>query len=339
MNAFNGERILDALRHEYGIEAVEVTPLHLGADADSTPHLAETRDGVKYFAKLRRSFDPVSVAVARGLFEAGVTEVVAPLPTRTGALFTECAGETLLVYPYVAGERGLEIPFTPSHWATLGGIVARVHAFKPPPELAAKLPQETFSNRWRSLVQNDLQRAADEPFDDPAVQELAALFVEKRSELEELIDHTEKLASILRARSHELVVCHTDLHGGNLLIDGDAIRVVDWDAPILALRERDLMFAGGGQGYLGLTAQEEERHFQRGYGVTPDPVALAYYRYERVIQDLAAYWGEIQRPATSAADREDCVRRVRANWIPGGTLESARRADPTQRGRFEISGA
>ena len=43
------------------------------------------------------------------------------------------------------------------------------------------------------------------------------------------------------------VLCHSDIHGGNILIaDTGELYVVDWDDPILAPKERDLMFIGGG---------------------------------------------------------------------------------------------
>ena len=83
-------------------------------------------------------------------------------------------------------------------------------------------------------------------------------------------------------------MCHSDIHAGNILIDANgALYIVDWDNPVLAPKERDLMFIGGGQEFAGHTAQEEETLFYRGYGQTQiDPIALAYYRYERIIQDI-----------------------------------------------------
>ena len=50
------------------------------------------------------------------------------------------------------------------------------------------------------------------------------------------------------------------------------------------------MFIGGGQGFAGLTPQEEEGLFYRGYGEAQiDPVAPAYYRYERIVEDIAVF--------------------------------------------------
>jgi hypothetical protein len=43
-------------------------------------------------------------------------------------------------------------------------------------------------------------------------------------------------------------LCHSDIHAGNILIDvNDDFYIVDWDNPILAPKEHDLMFIGGGQ--------------------------------------------------------------------------------------------
>lgn len=50
----------------------------------------------------------------------------------------------------------------------------------------------------------------------------------------------------------------------------DTFYIVDWDNPILAPKERDLMFAGGGQGVAGHSAAEEEALFYEGYGETEE---------------------------------------------------------------------
>ena len=86
---------------------------------------------------------------------------------------------------------------------------------------------------------------------------------------------SERLARVLQARSPEFTLCHSDVHAGNLLIGADdAFYIVDWDSPILAPKERDLMFIGGGLMGAWRAPREEEALFYRGYGATRiDPVA------------------------------------------------------------------
>lgn len=93
------------------------------------------------------------------------------------------------------------------------------------------------------------QQMAQSAFDDPATAKLAAFWATKRDEIQLILDRAEQLAQALPQRAPRMVVCHSDLHGNNVLVGADdALAVVDWDEPILAPKERDLMFVGGGVG-------------------------------------------------------------------------------------------
>ena len=109
-----------------------------------------------------------------------------------------------------------------------------------------------------------------------------------------------------------------------MIDDDNHFYIIDWDDPILAPKERDLMFIGGGLGFVGRTPQEEERLFYQGYGqVQVDPVALAYYRFERIIQDIAVFCNELTYQTGSDQDREQSLHYLRSNFVPGGTVERA----------------
>ncbi len=100
-------------------------------------------------------------------------------------------------------------------------------------------------------------------------------------------------------------MCHADIHGWNLLIDKEgALFVVDWDTVIFAPKERDLMFVGAGIGDSGRTPLEEEALFYQGYGHTNiNQAGIAYYRYERVIEDIGVYCEQIFLSDEGEGDR------------------------------------
>ena len=85
------------------------------------------------------------------------------------------------------------------------------------------------------------------------------------------------------------------------------------------------MSVGGGL-FGGWTPEMEEPWFYAGYGPTEvDPVALAYYRYERIVADFAAYADEIWRRRIGAEDREIGVRQLAGQFLPGHVIDLAHR--------------
>ena len=91
------------------------------------------------------------------------------------------------------------------------------------------------------------------------------------------------------------------------------------------------MYVGGGLMGNGRTSQEEERLFYQGYGHTHiDPIALAYYRYERIVQDIAVYCEQLLLSDGGGQDREQSLRYLESNFMPNSTIEIARRSDKTR---------
>ncbi len=87
------------------------------------------------------------------------------------------------------------------------------------------------------------------------------------------------------------------------------------------------MFFGGGIDDIW-KGKREEVVFYQGYGQAEiDLSALAYYRYERIIKDLAVFCGQLLLTDEGGADRERSYSCFASNFEPGGTLEIARKTD------------
>jgi spectinomycin phosphotransferase len=323
-------RIIACLHDSFGLDVSQATFLPINVDINCAVFRVTADDGTAYFLKLRRwNANQVPVAVAAFLCAQGIRWVMAPIATATGQLWARAHGFNWLLYPFFEGRTGLQAGLSQAQWIALGECMKAVHATRLPVGLAEQVPREDFAPRWRSTVKAFHQQVAESTYDDPTATRLADFWATQRDEIQRILERTEGLAQALDQRALDLVVCHSDLHGNNVLVGtDDQLAVVDWDEPILAPKERDLMFVGGGVGGVW-NHPFEATWFYEGYGDTViDPVALAYYRYERIVEDFAAYGERILGTQGSAADREDGLRRLMSQFLPGNVVEMAHRSYP-----------
>ncbi|MBU0703395.1 MAG: aminoglycoside phosphotransferase family protein [Chloroflexi bacterium] len=329
------EKIIACLLDEYGLNVVQVAFLPVGADQNTAVYRAVADDETPYFVKLRRGvFDETSVALPQFLNDWGIAQIIAPLTTKTGQLWANLDAFKVILYPFVEGRNGYEVELTDRHWVSFGIALKRIHTAVVPPALIKRIRRETYSPQWREIVRMFLERVDDDAFDNPVAVKLATFLKVKRDEILDLVERAERHAQILQARSLEFILCHSDIHAGNILIDttNDTFYIVDWDDPILAPQERDLMFIGGGLMGNGRTPQQEEALFYRGYGQTEiDPIALAYYRYERIIEDIAVYCERIFLTNESGKDQEQSYKYLTSNFLPNSTIEIAYKSDKALR--------
>ena len=327
------DRIIACVKDAYAIAVAQITFLPLGVDVNAAVYRVVAEDGTAYFLKLRRgAFYEISVTLPKFLHEQGIAQIIPPLVTRSGRLWADMGEFRLILYPFVDGQNGYEVRLTDQHWIEFGAALRRIHMVVLPSTLRAAIPQETYSAQWREVVRTLLARVATETWQEPVAAKTAAYLNAKRTEILDLIQRTERLAQRLQAEPLPMVVCHADIHAGNVLIDTQGkLHIVDWDAPILAPKERDLMFSGGGQFGSDRTPPQENALFYQGYGETEiDQHALAYYRYERIIDDIAAFGEQLLLTDEGGEDREQAFLYLTYNFSPDGMIAVAVKADKTR---------
>jgi len=320
------ELIFSRLQEDYGLRDAQLTFLPLGADMGTVVYRVIADNGTIYFLKLRKGFDEISVTVPLFLKSQGINEIISPFETKSMQGWADFGEYKMILYPFIEGKNGFEMELTDEHKHRLGSALKAIHSAQVPPELKRRIPKEAFSPQWREIVKSFQVQAEEKSFQDPTAAKLAMFIKSKRSEISRLIERTEELASELQSKPLELVLCHTDIHGANMLItENNDFHIVDWDEPLLAPKERDLMFIGGGIDYIWKT-KRDEAGFYEGYGKTDiDFAVLAYHRYERIIEDLAAYGEQLLLTNEGGADRPEAYERFTGNFEPGQTIEIADR--------------
>ena len=322
--------IIDCLQAAYELHVTNLTFLPLGADRNTAVYRADTNANTPYFVKLRSGpFDDVTLRVPRLLFDQGIRQIISPIDTPSGQLWVDLPPYKLAIFPYIEGHNAYEVDMLDTHWVELGQTLKALHMATLPDELTRRIPQEDFSDHWRTIVRDFQQQVETTPFSDPIGAKLAAFMREKDEIISALVQRAATLATVLKNQEPQRVVCHADIHAGNVLITPDQqFYIVDWDTLIMAPKERDLMYVGGGQFVNKRPAEDEERLFYEGYGATDaDPVALAYYRYQRIVEDIAVYCEEILLTEGPGEDRENGLRQLMRQFEPGNVIALAYRSE------------
>jgi spectinomycin phosphotransferase len=321
--------LVDCVQREYGMRVAQIEFLPLGADVN-TAVFRMTANSAAWFLKLRSgAFEETSLTLPAFLHAHGNTHVIPIVATNEGNLWTQFAHYTVVLHPFVEGRDGFSVKLTPPQWRDFGAAFKHIHNAEVPASILQRIPIERYSPAARNAVLMTLNRIKSIHTSDRITQALISLLHAKRDAIIDLVARASRLAQALQSQSPAFVVCHGDIHAGNILVDQrDHLYIVDWDTLICAPKERDLMFFGGGQGFVGYTPDEEVALFFAGYGDAPvDQVALAYYRYERIVQDIAAFCDALLSSDGDGEDRRQSLKWLKGNFDAGGTIDLAYAAD------------
>src|SRR5437588_10856359 len=99
------EQLRACFQDQYDLYPVTLEFLPLGHDYDAGVYRVVSEQGTAYLLKVtsRLLYEPRSL-VPRYLSDQGITSVVAPIPTRSGAMWTVPSDWSTLVSPRITGD-------------------------------------------------------------------------------------------------------------------------------------------------------------------------------------------------------------------------------------------
>lgn len=323
--SLSDELIIHCLKVNYGIEVAALTFLPLGADMNASIYKAQTSDETAYFVKLKRGHHPdISVVIVELLHEAGIQQIIPPVKTIHGKLIQRIEDFTLIVYPFVEGQDGFSRDLTEVQWLKLGQALRQVHEIDVPAGIRNRIRHEAYSPKWREAVRELYPHIESDRIGDPIALKLLKFMKKNLVAIRRLVDRAEELGQKLKDQSPKFVLCHSDIHAGNVLLEGsDTIYIVDWDEPIMAPKERDLMFIGGGVANVW-NKPHEEKLFYKGYGKSEvNRTIMSYYRHERIVEDIALYGHALLLTTSGGEDRPEMYKQFIAMFEPRGVVDIA----------------
>ena len=280
------EDIITHLEACYDLRVRTVTFLPIGNDARAWAFQVQTATG-DFYLKLRKGgVNEAALFVPQFLQARGIGAAVAPVNTAAGELFARVDDFALLLYPFIVGESKWDMDLTAAQWRDWGAIMGAIHSTAIPADLAREIPHEVFAVKWLSKLARVERVLARGDYAGDIATEAANLWRSQATLIDLCRDRYRALGARLASQPPAFALCHADIHTANIIIDGAGrIHIVDWDETLLAPIERDLMFFIDDGRPARATAA-----FLDGYSAaTADPLALAYYKYDWVMQEFADY--------------------------------------------------
>nr|MBA3817058.1 aminoglycoside phosphotransferase family protein [Parachlamydiaceae bacterium] len=290
-HALSNQTIIKCLNINYGLAVTTLTFLPIGADTNASIYKAKTFDQTSYFIKLKLGHHhDIGVEIVELLQRAGIQQIIPPIKTIHGKSTQSIDDFTLIVFPFIEGQDGFSRNLKDDQWIKLGKALKQVHELEVPSSILNSLRREAYSPKWRDILRSIYPCIEGDPIADETGLKLQKFMKQTMPDIRRLVDRAEQLGKKLQNLSTKFVLCHSDIHGGNVLIhENSEIYIVDWDEPIMAPKERDLMFIGGGVANVW-NKPLEEIFFYKGYGETKiNSTILSYYRHERIVEDIAIY--------------------------------------------------
>lgn len=279
---------------EYGIEVCRFTVVPKGWG--SVCYVVECAHGGRYFLKLAPSARTGTAAsdpdfylpltwtlYQRGLFR----NLTYPIPNAQGEFRTEFGIYTLILFNYIDGTTLEEEDLLSERLLPLlAEAMGRIHASTP--DIGIERP---FTDGFELTFEQDLLRGPEvlrlgAAHDRSSTHTLGEILLPREAELRALLERTRELGERVRGLNPEMVLCHTDLWGANLMLDREGdLYVLDWETALLAPPEHDL-FSFVDDARFPRLLEVYERSF-RPVDLHPD--TFAFYILRRNLEDLAAW--------------------------------------------------
>ncbi|CDZ75783.1 serine/threonine protein kinase [Legionella massiliensis] len=323
-SSIEDQHIIELLQTHYGVEVHTVQLMSEGADTEALAYKADSQTN-SYFVKLKYGYyNEINLSLVHHLYHSGIKEIILPIPTVENKFMQQLEHSKIIVYPFIHALNGFTKELTKEQWLNLGRTVKKIHEASVPDLIQQQLRKEMYSAQWRDLVRSLYSRMEPDISDNKITADFKLYFKEKIDQIHQLVDSAEELSKKIHFDPQLNVLCHTDIHAGNILVDdNDSIHIIDWDEPMLAPKERDLMFIGGGVGNVW-NRSHEVSWFYEGYGnLSINKTILSYYRHERIVEDVAIYGQDILAEKQTEQSRLEMLHHFKGMFAVNGVVEIA----------------
>ena len=322
------DNLREIVRKEYGRSIDHTQKLDVGFDKNTAIYKLFSYTHETFFLKIRTgNFNETCITIPFWLSKVmNLPNIINPIKTLDNKLFVKAPSCYLMLFPYINGQSGWDSSLTKDQFLEFGKFMYNLHSIKLPDKYSSKITVETYSSKYRDAVKEIITKRSNRSYDNNVIIDFLMVLQQHQKIIIEMIEYLERITKEIKDESHNLCLCHGDIHAGNILINGNDFYIVDWDTILMAPKEKDLMFIGGGIGNKW-NKKEEIEYFYEGYGqkFEIDNNLIKYYRYERIIQDIYEFYQQVMNINTEDEERKLCFELFKSQFEPNNVIDTALR--------------
>ena len=322
--AIGNKAFIQAIQQGYGFDIVSLEFLLRGWGGDC--YVAKTDKGQRYFLKVHDDATYMGIAVTSrkfylplmdNLFTKGIlTHIPHPIATLDGELSLSVGSNELVLTNFIEAKLVGFDHLSDKILTQLAEAVGILHRSKSQIEIP-----HPFIEQFEITFEADLLKSFDAleaitTGDRKGKQLLRDILLPRKNEVVASLHRLKELQLYTKSTNKPMVICHTDLHGGNLMTDAQGrLYILDWENAMIAPPEHDMIFFAGEAKFWDVFWPHYTRQFSQP---SLDSEVLGFYYYRRGLEDVAGFVLRIlQGDGSEARDREDI------NWLVGNLNELA----------------
>jgi len=331
------DRLIQAIQQHYGIEIESLRFLQRGWGGDC--FAIDTPAAERFFLKVHDGDEHDVAASSKAFYlplmhqlhsKGILSHIPHPVPTLGGEFSTPLGSFELVITHFIDG-RLIGFGTLPEpvlrELSKMVGILhnsrSQLDFDQPFIERFEMIPERDF---WEVFNALEAVNAADRV----GRHALRDALLPHQGKILAALGYQKTLQTTARGSNKPMVVCHTDLHGANLMGDDRGnLYILDWENALIAPPEHDMIFFAGEPNFWEVFWPHYHQQFQ---DASLDPEILRFYFYRRALEDIFGIARRILLgDGDEARDREDlgyleeglaglgAIDQTISKFIEGGT--------------------
>src|SRR2546425_1354463 len=299
----------DVIRDKFGIRLVNLTLVPKWEAARG--YMIESSNHKSFFLKIYwdDKIPDSAFMFADDLFaRAGIVNIAHPIPTSHGQMRIQIRDLQIALFDWISGETAQEHKLTDKQLERLGELLAKIHQSKT--IIGEYSVKETFEIPFKDrflAIFDSMSKIAGK---STKYKTKLKLFLEPhRQEFTRESETLEKLQRKVKAMKPEFVNCHGEPSPGNILSsDNGEDHLLDWDEPIFAPKEKDLLFF-----------KDNVEPVMKGYSVFSrdtviDQDVLEFYGHMWNLGEIAYYGSKLLFENHGDAQNQIWLDNLKGGW-------------------------